>query len=81
MACEIFVELLQVLTRMNASEAEIVHLLQEACILLHIEDKRVRATDLLLTYLLKCLNTCFETKLSTKPNIPPKKIEFSHIAK
>ena len=37
-----FVEVLQVLVQQNVSKTEIVSLIRDACIFLHIEDKRVR---------------------------------------
>ena len=40
-ACEAFVETLQLLVRLNASEDEIVYLITKACISLGIEDERV----------------------------------------
>ncbi|XP_063678896.1 sphingomyelin phosphodiesterase-like [Bolinopsis microptera] len=40
-ACEVFVETLQILVQLNASSSEIVSLITKACIILKIEDERV----------------------------------------
>eukprot|EP00116_Pleurobrachia_bachei_P002993 sb/3463255/ len=41
LGCEVFVEVLQVLVQQNVSKTEIASLIRDACIYLHIEDKRV----------------------------------------